>query len=289
MGKIWGDILLTIKHIAMSRKLLLILVLLQCSLISQSQYKWLNPLPQGNTLRSVYFSDENTGYAVGNLGTALMTIDGGKNWSILNTNTTKNLNDVYFINANYGFAVGDSGTIIKTINHGATWSTLVSGVNENLYSVFFTDSLTGHSCGQNGKIIKTTDGGNQWDTKTSNVNAKLYSIDFPSTETGYFVGELYLIVGAHFYYKGFVLKSTDGGDNWTLLTDSLSKPLYTSDFTDTIKGFAAGGFVNGSGGGYLIKTEDGGNNWHLVNGMGDIFVLKKTQLTFMETNAIMVI
>ena len=35
------------------------------------QWHWQNPLPQGNSLESVFFTDSNTGYAVGDAGTIL--------------------------------------------------------------------------------------------------------------------------------------------------------------------------------------------------------------------------
>jgi photosystem II stability/assembly factor-like uncharacterized protein len=218
-----------------------------------SQYNWINPKPQGNTLNSVCFVNDNIGYSVGNFGTVLKTIDGGLNWTILNSNTTKKLNGVYFINDSYGFAVGDSGIIIKTTDSGANWTTSISGVFDNLYSVFFTDSLTGSTCGKNGIILKTTDGGIQWNIIVSNVNGYLFSIDFPSNSIGYIVG------GDQNQNDGLVLKSIDGGDSWILLTDSLNQCFYTTDFIDTLIGFATG--ISG----YAVKTIDGGNNWTSMN------------------------
>jgi photosystem II stability/assembly factor-like uncharacterized protein len=218
--------------------------------MGHSQYSWLNPLPQGNTLNSVYFTSENIGYAVGNYGTVLRTIDGGTNWNILNTNTTKDLNGIFFNNSNYGFVVGDSGIIITTIDSGINWTTLSSGTNADLYSIYFTDSLHGYSCGSNGKIIKTSNGGNQWNGCTSNVTTKLFSIDFPTKNTGYIVGG-----GGTTGGKGFVLKSKNGGDDWKIITDSLDESFYSTDFIDSLTGYAAGNFS------YIVKTDDGGKNW----------------------------
>ena len=42
-----------------------------------SQWTWQNPLPQGNYLNSVYFTNANTGYAVGGAGTIMKTVDAG--------------------------------------------------------------------------------------------------------------------------------------------------------------------------------------------------------------------
>lgn len=234
----------------MTKKFILIIILMLCSIMGYTQYFWLNPLPQGNSLNSVCFVNENMGYAVGNYGTVLITNDAGKNWSCLIMNTVQNLNDIYFVDENLGFAVGNSGTILRTNDRGANWSTLQSGVNDNLYSVFFTDSLNGYSCGHNGVIIKTKNGGNQWDQCISNVSTKLFSVNFPSAEIGFIVGGEGTGGG-----NGFVLKTIDSGENWILLTDSLEESFYSTDFTDTLIGYAAGNFS------YIVKTEDGGNSW----------------------------
>ena len=50
------------------------------TLSAQLDFEWQNPLPQGNGLRSVSFTDANTGTAVGYLGTILRTTDGGETW-----------------------------------------------------------------------------------------------------------------------------------------------------------------------------------------------------------------
>jgi len=234
----------------MKQKFLFLIVLLQCNIPGYSQYKWINPKPQGNTLNSVYFVNKHTGYAVGNYGTVLRSVDGGLNWTVIQTNTTKNLNGVYFINENYGFAVGDSGIIIRTVDHGASWTSSLPGGYHNLYSVYFTDDLNGCSCGRNGIILKTTDGGIHWNTIASNVATTLWSIDFPSPSIGYIVGG-----GGEAGGYGLVLKSSDSGNNWVLLTDSLADSFYSTDFIDSLTGYATGNS------GIVAKTADGGNTW----------------------------
>ena len=88
---------------------------------AQLDYKWQNPLPQGNGLRSVVFTDENTGIAVGYYGTILRTADGGVSWDIQSSGTTVLLWAVSFGDANTGVAVGVAGTILRTIDGGLSW------------------------------------------------------------------------------------------------------------------------------------------------------------------------
>ena len=65
----------------MKKTLFLSIVLFLTGFSSFAQWEWQNPLPQGNTLNSVYFTDASTGYAVGVVGTILKTIDGGATWT----------------------------------------------------------------------------------------------------------------------------------------------------------------------------------------------------------------
>ena len=88
------------------------------SLAAHPQWTWQNPLPQGNSLSSVHFTDTNTGYTIGDYGTIIKTINGGSSWTIVSSGTTNSLISMYFTDINTGYLVGDSGTILKTINGG---------------------------------------------------------------------------------------------------------------------------------------------------------------------------
>lgn len=69
---------------------------------------------------SIYFTDENTGYNVGNTGVIFKTSDGGLNWSIQSTDITESISDIIFTDNNTGYAVGYFGSIIKTTNGGGS-------------------------------------------------------------------------------------------------------------------------------------------------------------------------
>ena len=58
------------------------------------------PLNSGTsqTLYSTYFTNENTGWVVGEGGTILRTIDGGANWIRQSSSTVAQLRSVYFVN-----------------------------------------------------------------------------------------------------------------------------------------------------------------------------------------------
>ena len=73
--------------------------------VGSSGWQWGNPLPQGNTLRSISFAGAN-GYAAGDFGTLLRTTDGGTTWSGLLSGTFTNLSEVQAIDPDAVFAAG---------------------------------------------------------------------------------------------------------------------------------------------------------------------------------------
>src|SRR4029450_12233768 len=66
--------------------------------VGSSGWQWGNPLPQGNTLRSMSFAGA-TGYAAGDFGTLLRTSDGGSTWTGLLSGTFTDLSTVQAIDA----------------------------------------------------------------------------------------------------------------------------------------------------------------------------------------------
>ena len=64
--------------------------------VSDAQWFWQNPLPQGNTLRSVKFISPLVGWAVGENGTILRTTNGGTAWTEQSSGTTIWLYSVSF-------------------------------------------------------------------------------------------------------------------------------------------------------------------------------------------------
>ena len=81
------------------------------------------------------FFDDTLGYAVGQSGTILKTINGGNTWTRLVSGTTATLRGVSFSDATHGVAVGDLGTILRTTNGGTSWVKCTSGLTSILYSV----------------------------------------------------------------------------------------------------------------------------------------------------------
>ena len=72
-------------------------------------------------IHSIYFINNNIGWAVGDNGKIVKTIDGGVTWVPQLSFTNMILSSVYFLNENVRWIVGESGSILKTTNGGVTF------------------------------------------------------------------------------------------------------------------------------------------------------------------------
>jgi hypothetical protein len=80
---------------------------------------------------------------------------------------------------------------------------------------------------------------------------------FTDTNTGYAAGWKLLVWGGGSGYDGIVLKTINGGTNWTIISSPLSLGgLFSIHFTDASTGYAAGAGI--------LKTIDGGLSWTSV-------------------------
>ncbi|MBW8050396.1 MAG: hypothetical protein FVQ77_08680, partial [Cytophagales bacterium] len=141
-----------------------------------------------DVLTGVYFTDVNTGYAVGTLGVIFKTTNGGVSWTAQTSGTFDYLEGVHFPSVDTGYVVGWTGTILKTTDGGTNWNAQISGTTENLYSVYFVNANTGYAVGDNGTILKTINGGTTWIPESSGTTENLKSVYFTYPDTGYAVG-----------------------------------------------------------------------------------------------------
>ena len=233
-------------------------------------------------LCNIHFSDDNNGWIVGAWGVGLRTTDGGDSWSKQYL-PTEELVDVFCMDSMHIFSVGTDHGILETIDSGINWihrdsTTLPGGTIRNLYfintdtgmfvqsQVLFRTSdkgetwqshllddvwdITGYGekdcwgAGYNGKIFYSSDAGATWTYRYSGVDAWLKDIKFVSSKVGWVVGE------------GSVLKTTDGGNNWSLVHSETPATGYLAVIPQDDRRawvYAAQGPT--------IQTTDGGSTW----------------------------
>ena len=127
------------------------------------------------TLRAVQFADESEGWAVGDDGVILHSIDGGDTWERQVSGTRASLRAVKFLNPYTGWAVGrtdrpeggSAGVILHTTDGGLKWRVAIEDGMPGLRGVQFFDDKTGFVVGDGAGaapsgVFQTVDGGRNW-------------------------------------------------------------------------------------------------------------------------------
>jgi photosystem II stability/assembly factor-like uncharacterized protein len=218
--------------------------------------------PTNETLRRLYFVDENNGWAVSLGGKIINTTNGGKSWNIQNSTVTTPIVDIFFSDINYGWALTYPATapfgttILKTTNGGNTWiSDSVFFANQIYSTIFFFDENNG-LLGGNG-IKKTTDGGRTWfnafiepgGVSTLPVN----KFSFYSKTFGY-------ACGGRVDVAGVIWRTTDGGNTWTSIGLSPDQ-IYDVFIFDSLNAISLSGDPEMLYPIGLIKTTNAGVSW----------------------------
>ncbi|MBS1538929.1 MAG: T9SS type A sorting domain-containing protein, partial [Bacteroidetes bacterium] len=151
----------------------------------------------------IHFADESNGYAVGNDGIIVHTINGGNVWLAQNSSTAVNLYGVYSSTPQIAWAVGDGGTILKTTNSGEDWIQQTSGTPSRLNAIYFTDTQSGWAVGDVGVVRRTVDGGQTWTAQLSGAAVPLLSVVFVNPKIGWAVGA-----------EGVIINTNNGGESW---------------------------------------------------------------------------
>ncbi len=261
-----------------------------------------NISPEANKYKSVWFVDENNGWAVGDEGTIVTTDDGGLTWASQSSGTSQNLWDIEFFDADTGWVVGNTGTLMYTINGGRNWApSLFDVTDKRVRSVCFTNGHKGLAVTSNGIVLHTQNGGRLWDIDSTGFFGDLRGVSFQGV-TAVAVGEGGAIRVGNAYDQittygslvdTFWSSWTDAsgittenlndvtvastthawavGDNGVILisTDGgLTWSVQTSGTTANLYSVTFDGTANGwitGAGGTLLMTTDGGSNWTAIN------------------------
>ena len=201
-----------------------------------------------NNLASIWFSDNNNGWAVGDGGTIIKSLDGGTTWAAQNSTVLSSIRSIQFIDANNGWACtnANSGNIIHTSNGGTTWAVQNSTIPVGLNSIHFVDVNNGWACGFGGNITHTSNGGTTWGIQSSITPIALTSIFFTDVNNGWAGG-----------FNGVIVHTTNGGTSWTSQNSTSVTTINSIFFADVNNGWACD--TNGA----ILHTSNGGATWAL--------------------------
>jgi len=239
-------------------KLMVCLLGLAISIHVKSQGSFVYQVtPTYKALKGISFSDASIGYACGDSGIILKTINSGNNWIKLVSPTVNNLWDIKVIPYSNGtklIAVGDNNTVIKSIDGGVSWTfqSIPFQVGSFVFGIQCLDSLKYVACGGDyktfsGAILKTTDGGLTWTSTPVPGSGFLDKIYMLNETTGY-------TVGSNLNFTDGVIQRITNGTNLNIRKQSPT--LITNIWCKNEREITAIG-LNGQ----IWESSDSGNTW----------------------------
>jgi photosystem II stability/assembly factor-like uncharacterized protein len=182
------------------------------------------PFSNSVAMNGVFFVSPETGWVYGANGKIYKTIDGGANWTLQASGTSRKLTRGVFLNENEGWIVGgwSDGTqflVLHTSNGGTNWQNQSFGSTSFACNIVdFTDPLNGWIGGTDNMlspfIYVTADGGSNWTQQTIPVSAQgtqISSIDFINSLKGWAT-----VTSLYETPAGPVMYTEDGGLTWTI-------------------------------------------------------------------------
>jgi photosystem II stability/assembly factor-like uncharacterized protein len=193
---------------------------------------------------------------VGDHGTVLLSDDDGKHWRQAKEVPTRVLlTSVSFVDDKQGWAAGHWGVVIHTEDGGETWKLQRSDttVDKPLFSVYFMDAAHGVVVGLWSLTLRTTDGGATWTPVKvpappggdKGAGPNMYQLLADKSGTLYVAAE-----------QGYVFRSDDRGENWTLLKTGNKGSFWTGLIMPDGAVIVAG--LNGK----IFRSTDHGKTWN---------------------------
>jgi photosystem II stability/assembly factor-like uncharacterized protein len=153
------------------------------------------------SLRAVQFLEKEVGWAVGDEGVILNTIDGGKTWDRKPTGLRASLRSVCFLTPFVGWVVGreelpggmSAGVLLYTRDGGESWKQLLPKALPGLNQVRFVDAATGFVLGDGCEqfpsgLFRTDDGGRTWEPVAGPRATSWLAGEFQDGKTGVLTG-----------------------------------------------------------------------------------------------------
>ncbi|MFO7527040.1 MAG: YCF48-related protein [Ignavibacteriaceae bacterium] len=169
-------------------------------------------------------------------------------WRVQNPHPTPNTSYIGSApSADRYITVTGQGEAVLTHDGGATWNVVQIGGDGIYRAAYFLNDNLGWAVGSFvERLHKSTDGGLTWTHQANAPDTTKYDVFFIDENIGWSIG-----------FNGFIIKTTDGGNNWFSQTNTsvTSQTLYTVYATDMNTVYVAG---NNDA---FIKSTDGGNNW----------------------------
>lgn len=179
-------------------------------LTQQASAQW-QPQSSGvtNTLRDIAFYNTNIGYAVGDGGIVLKTINGGNKWTTISSPGKSSLVSITIIDSNAIMVTtassnGGSAAVFESPDGGARWFKVLSDLPS-----FYATAISGQLYSVSSQIYNSTNMGRSWQSQQSlNPTSNFTQLAFSNPGTGIVAGN---IAGILTYSADF-LRTVNGHD-----------------------------------------------------------------------------
>ena len=195
--------------------------------------------PTRSIIQDMHFLSRTIGFAVGNKGAILRTVDGGTHWQDLSKGDPKGYLAIHGLAAN-DLWIGTNQRVLHSTDMGENWTEKLLIAGGNFADVLQVSATRILACSSAGLIYRTTDGGTKWDT-VHTINGQLRSITKIDNQR-------YMATG----FNGVILRSENQGDTWHTVTIPEAGNQYEQAY-----------FLGNNG--WLVTSSFKHQMWHTTN------------------------
>ena len=217
-------------------------------------------VPTRQLLTSVFFVDEQHGWAVGHDAQILASADGGVTWTKQFEDLKREapLLDVWFKDTSSGFAVGAYGALLTTIDGGKTWEDVSDRLdNEDQYHLNGIAAVKDSGLfivGEQGSMFRSADWGETWEHVEGPYEGSLFGV----------IGTAQPATLLAYGLRGNLFRSTDFGSTWEPVElkaarGALEFGLAGATLLDD------GSIVIVGNGGSVVRSSDDGQSFSVFN------------------------
>jgi photosystem II stability/assembly factor-like uncharacterized protein len=213
----------------------------------------------------ISFVNRDTGFIASGNGIIYKTINGGQNWTGIQTPTTQGVMRLFFVDENNCWAIlYNSGNLLHSIDGGNIWSIIQTNLSV-ISDLFYYDNTIWcsgwtYEKSVNSSIIFSNDSGENWGTSYNSTQNFIFCLIFVNNNIGWAVGKKDLSIDTP-----FVIKTINSGEAWEEQiiegTSETEKVNCVHFVNDTLGWIVVGDTESNNNYGAIYFTNDGGETW----------------------------
>ena len=217
-------------------------------------------VPTRQLLTSVFFVDEQHGWAVGHDAQILASADGGLTWTKQFEDLKREapLLDVWFKDTSSGFAVGAYGALLTTTDGGKTWEDVSDRLdNEDQYHLNGIAAVKDSGLfivGEQGSMFRSADWGETWEHVEGPYEGSLFGV------IGTAQPQTLLAYGL----RGNLFRSADFGSTWEPVELKAARGALEFGLSGATL-LDDGSIVIVGNGGSVVRSSDDGQSFSVFN------------------------